>query len=200
MGNTLESKRIAVLAAEGVEQVELVEPRNALEQAGATTELISLETGQVQAMNHTDKGDTFPVDRTVEEVDVADYDGLLLPGGALNPDNLRMNEGAVRLVREFFDRGKPIAAICHAPWVLVEADIVRNLTVTSWPSLQTDVRNAGGTWVDKDVVVDQGIVTSRKPDDIPAFDDALLHNLTHAGPAQGGDGATLVLLRKKKGT
>jgi len=174
MGNTLESKRIAVLAAEGVEQVELVEPRNALEQAGATTELISLETGQVQAMNHTDKGDTFPVDRTVEEVDVADYDGLLLPGGALNPDNLRMNEGAVRLVREFFDRGKPIAAICHAPWVLVEADIVRNLTVTSWPSLQTDVRNAGGTWVDKDVVVDQGIVTSRKPDDIPAFSEKMI--------------------------
>jgi len=174
MGNTLESKRIAVLAAEGVEQVELVEPRNALEQAGATTELISLETGQVQAMNHTDKGDTFPVDRTVEEVDVADYDGLLLPGGALNPDNLRMNEGAVRLVREFFDRGKPIAAICHAPWVLVEADIVRNLTVTSWPSLQTDVRNAGGTWVDKDVVVDQGIVTSRKPDDIPAFSSKMI--------------------------
>ena len=174
MGNTLESKRIAVLAAEGVEQVELVEPRNALEQAGATTELISLETGQVQAMNHTDKGDTFPVDRTVEEVDVADYDGLLLAGGALNPDNLRMNEGAVRLVREFFDRGKPIAAICHAPWVLVEADIVRNLTVTSWPSLQTDVRNAGGTWVDKDVVVDQGIVTSRKPDDIPAFSSKMI--------------------------
>jgi protease I len=174
MGNTLESKRIAVLAAEGVEQVELVEPRNALEQAGATTELISLETGQVQAMNHTDKGDTFPVDRTVEEVDVADYDGLLLPGGALNPDNLRMNEGAVRLVREFFDRGKPIAAICHAPWVLVEADIVRNLTVTSWPSLQTDVRNAGGNWVDKDVVVDQGIVTSRKPDDIPAFSSKMI--------------------------
>jgi protease I len=171
---TLQGKRIAVLAAEGVEQVELTEPRKALDDAGATTELISIDRGPVQAMNHTDKADTFPVDHTVDEVDAGDYDGLLLPGGALNPDNLRQNRRAVELVRQFFDSGKPIAAICHAPWVLIEADVVRDLTVTSWPSLQTDIRNAGGSWVDEQVVTDQGIVTSRKPDDIPAFSKKML--------------------------
>jgi protease I len=166
---TLEGKTIAILATEGVEQVELTEPRKALEQAGATTELISLESGEVQAMNHIDKGETFAVDRTVERVNAQSYDGLLLPGGVANPDNLRQNEQAVRFVRDFYDTGKPIAAICHAPWMLVEADLVRGLTLTSWPSLQTDIRNAGGTWVDQEVATDNGIVTSRKPDDIPAF-------------------------------
>ena len=166
---TLKGKRIAVLATEGVEQVELTKPRAALEQAGAATELVSIAPGKVQAMNHIDKGEMVPVDRTVDEADVDDYDGLLLPGGAINPDNLRQDDRAVTFVRAFFDTGKPIAAICHAPWMLVEADVVRDLTITSWPSLQTDVRNAGGTWVDQEVVVDQGVVTSRKPDDIPAF-------------------------------
>jgi protease I len=168
-GQTLEGKRIAILATEGVEQVELTEPRKALEQAGATTELISLESGEVQAMNHIDKGETFPVDRTVDQVSADTYDGLLLPGGVANPDNLRQNEPAVRFVRDFYDTGKPIAAICHAPWMLVEADVVHGLTMTSWPSLQTDIRNAGGSWVDQEVATDNGIVTSRKPDDIPAF-------------------------------
>jgi protease I len=173
----LEGKTIAILATEGVEQVELTEPRKALEQAGATTELISLQSGAVQAMNHIDKGDMIPVDRTVEQVDAESYDGLLLPGGALNPDNLRQNEQAVHFVRAFYDTGKPIAAICHAPWILVEADVVRGLTMTSWPSLQTDIRNAGGTWVDQEVVSDSGIVTSRKPDDIPAFSKKMIEGL-----------------------
>jgi protease I len=172
--HNLEGKTIAILAADGVEQVELTEPRKALEQAGATTELISLQPGAVQAMNHIDKGDTIPVDRTVEQVDAESYDGLLLPGGALNPDNLRQNEQAVRFVRTFYDAGKPIAAICHAPWILVEADVARGVTMTSWPSLQTDIRNAGGTWVDQEVVSDSGIITSRKPDDIPAFSRTMI--------------------------
>lgn len=173
----LEGKTIAILATEGVEQVELTEPRKALEEAGATTELVSLESGAVQAMNHIDKGDTIPVDRTVEQVDAESYDGLLLPGGALNPDNLRQSEHAVRFVRAFYDTGKPIAAICHAPWILVEADVARGLTMTSWPSLQTDIRNAGGTWVDQEVVSDSGIITSRKPDDIPAFSKTMIEEL-----------------------
>jgi protease I len=170
----LQGKTIAILASEGVEQVELTEPRKALEQAGATTELISIEQGEIQAVNHIDKADTFPVDHTIDEVNAESYDGLVLPGGALNPDNLRQSEPAVRFVREFYDTGKPIAAICHAPWLLVEADVVRDLTITSWPSLQTDVRNAGGTWVDQEVVTDQGVVTSRKPDDIPAFSKKMI--------------------------
>jgi protease I len=174
MAGSLDGKTIAVLAAEGVEEVELVKPREALHEAGATTELISISDEPVQAMNHIDKAGTYPVDHVVDQVDPERYDALLLPGGALNPDNLRMDERAVRFVRSFHDLGKPIAAICHAPWVLVEADVVRNLELTSWPSLQTDVRNAGGTWVDQEVVVDRGIVTSRKPDDIPAFNKAMI--------------------------
>lgn len=176
----LEGKTIAILATEGVEQVELTEPRKALEQAGAATELISLQSGDVQAMNHIEKGDMIPVDRTVEQVEAESYDGLLLPGGALNPDNLRQNEQAVRFVRAFYDADKPIAAICHAPWILVEADIVRGLTMTSWPSLQTDIRNAGGTWVDEEVVSDNGIITSRKPDDIPAFSKKMIEGFQNA--------------------
>jgi protease I len=149
--------------------VELTEPRKALDDAGASTELLSTEAGDVQAFNHLDKADTFPVDRVVSEADAGDYDALMLPGGVANPDNLRTHEEAVAFVRAFFDAGKPVAAICHAPWTLVEADVVRGRTLTSWPSLRTDIRNAGGTWVDEEVVVDQGLVTSRKPDDIPAF-------------------------------
>ena len=166
----LDGKKIAFLVAnEGVEQVELTEPWKAVKDAGAQPELISLKEGKVQAFNHLDKGDTFDVDHTVADVDASDYDGLVLPGGVANPDFLRMDDDAVAFVRAFFEQGKPVGAICHAPWTLVEADVVRGRTLTSWPSLQTDIRNAGGEWVDKEVVVDEGLVTSRKPDDLPAF-------------------------------
>jgi protease I len=170
VAESLSNKKIAFLVAnEGVEQVELVEPRKAIEEAGAETDLIAPESGKVQAFNHLDKGDTFDVDRTVSESEPSDYDGLVLPGGVANPDRLRTLDGAVEFVRSFFEAGKPVAAICHAPWTLVEADVVRGRTLTSWPSLKTDIRNAGGNWVDEEVHVDSGLVTSRKPDDIPAF-------------------------------
>jgi protease I len=170
----LDGKRVAVVAADTVEQVELSEPWKALEQAGAKPELISIEPGEIQAFNHFDRADTFPVDRTIEEVGADDYDALLLPGGVGNPDILRTDENVVQFVRDFFEQGKPVAAICHGPWTLVEAGVLRGRTVTSWPSLQTDIRNAGGTWVDEEVVVDRGLVTSRKPDDLPAFIDKML--------------------------
>ena len=154
-----------------MEQVELVEPRRALEDAGATTELISLDAGQIQAFNHLDHGDKFTVDKAVKDASAGDYDGLVIPGGVANGDFLRADEDAVKFTADFARAGKPIAAICHAPWMLVEAGLVKGRTVTSWPSLQTDIRNAGGTWVDEEVHVDQGLVTSRKPDDIPAFSE-----------------------------
>jgi protease I len=166
----LQNKRIAFLVAnEGVEQVELTEPWKAVEQAGAKPELVSLEKGQVQAFNHLDRGATFNVDRSVADADASDYDGLVLPGGVANPDFLRMDDRAVRFVRAFFESGKPVGVICHGPWTLVEADVVRDRTITSWPSLRTDIRNAGGNWVDEEVVVDHGLVSSRRPDDLPAF-------------------------------
>ena len=165
----LQGKRIAIIAADMVEQVELVEPRKALEAAGAKTELLSIKPGKIQGFDHFDKADEHTVDKLVEEADATDYDALLIPGGVGNPDQLRADENVVQFTRDFFDQGKPVAAICHGPWVLVEADVVKGRTVTSWPSLQTDIRNAGGNWVDEAVVVDQGLVTSRKPDDIPAF-------------------------------
>ena len=169
MGSELKGKTIAFLATDGVEQVELTKPWQAIEGAGAKVELISLEPGEIQGYNHLDKGDTFKVDRTVSDADPAGYDGLVLPGGVANPDALRMNDDAVKFTRGFFDHGLPVAAICHAPWLLVEAGVVEGRTVTSWPSLQTDIRNAGGKWVDQEVVVDEGLTTSRKPDDLPAF-------------------------------
>jgi protease I len=181
---TLNGKRIAIIAADMVEQVELVEPRKALDEAGATTELISLEPGEIQGFNHFDKADKHKVDRTIEEADASEYDALMIPGGVGNPDQLRGDENVVSFVQEFFKAGKPVAAICHAPWVLVEAGVVRDRTVTSWPTLQTDIRNAGGNWVDKEVVVDQGLVTSRKPDDIPAFNKKMIEEFgegKHAG-------------------
>jgi protease I len=166
----LQNKRIAFLVAnEGVEQVELTEPWKAVEQAGAQPELISIEEGQVQAFNHLDKGDTFEVDRTVANASASEYDGLVLPGGVANPDILRMDNRAVAFARSFFESGKPVGVICHGPWTLVEADVVRDRTITSWPSLRTDIRNAGGKWVDEEVVVDEGLVSSRRPDDLPAF-------------------------------
>jgi protease I len=170
MADELKGKKVAILVAnEGIEQVELTEPRQALEQAGATVELLAPEATEAQAFNHLDKADSFPVDRAVGDAHATDYDALMLPGGVANPDNLRTHPEAVAFARAFFDAGKPVAAICHAPWTLVEADVVRGRTLTSWPSLQTDIRNAGGTWVDEEVCVDSGLVTSRKPDDLEAF-------------------------------
>jgi protease I len=169
MAGKLEGKKIAILAADGVEQVELVEPRKALEEAGAQTELVSLDEGEIQGFDHLDHADRIKVDKKVSDASVDDYDGLLIPGGVANGDFLRADEDAVRFTAAFAEAHKPIASICHGPWVLVEAGVVRGSTITSWPSLQTGVRNAGGTWVDEEVHVDQGLVTSRKPDDIPAF-------------------------------
>jgi protease I len=175
MPNELQGKRIAVLIAnEGVEQVELTEPVKALREAGAEVELLAPESGEIQAFEHLDKGDTFPVDREVSKADPGDYDGLVLPGGVANPDLLRMDEQAVDFIRKFFESVKPVGAICHGPWTLVEAGVVRGRRLTSWPSLQTDIRNAGGTWVDEECVVDGGLVTSRKPEDLPAFNAKLV--------------------------
>ena len=187
MAGQLDGRTIAFLAAEGVEQVELTEPWKAVEEAGGSTELISLEKGQLQAFNHLDKGDTFTVDHTVADADARRYDGLVLPGGVANPDFLRADERAVAFVRAFFDAAKPVGVICHGPWTLVEADVLRGRTITSWPSLRTDIRNAGGTWVDEEVHVDQGLVSSRKPDDLPAFCAKLVEELcegTHEGQRQ----------------
>jgi len=169
MSNRLEGKKVAFLATHGVEQIELTEPWKAVENEGGTPELISIESGEIQGFNHLDKGDKFAVDRTVKEAREEDYDAYVQPGGVANPDFLRLDEDAVRFVRSFFEAGKPAAVICHGPWMLIEADVVRGRTVTSWPSLKTDIRNAGGNWVDEEVVVDSGLVTSRKPDDLPAF-------------------------------
>jgi len=174
MGDELKGKKIAFLATDMVEQVELVEPWNAVAAAGGTPELISIKSGEIQGFQHYDKADTFKVDKTVEEVSASDYDGLVQPGGVGNPDTLRTDENAVNFVRDFFKQGKPVAVICHGPWILVEAGVVRGRTVTSWPSLQTDIRNAGGNWVDEEVHVDNGLVTSRKPDDLPAFNKKMI--------------------------
>ena len=165
----LENKRVAFLATDMVEQVELTEPWKAVEEAGGNPELVSLEGGEIQGFNHYDKADTFEVDRTVDDVSADEYDALVLPGGVGNPDTLRTNEDAVAFVRDFVESGKPVGVICHGPWTLVEADVVRGRTLTSWPSLQTDIRNAGGTWVDEEVRVDGDLITSRKPADLPAF-------------------------------
>jgi protease I len=172
------SKRIAFLtASEGVEEVELTKPWQAAVDAGHTAELLSLDEGEVQLFNHLDKSSTQRIDRRVSDVSIADYDALVLPGGVANPDALRMDETAVAFVRDFVDSGKPVAAICHAPWTLVEAGVLQGRTLASWPSLQTDIRNAGGTWQDEEVVVDGNLITSRNPDDIPAFTKALLDAL-----------------------
>ena len=174
----LDGKRIAFLVAnEGVEQVELTRPWEAVREAGAAAELIAPEDGEVQAFNHLDKGDTFRVDRVVADADAADYDGLVLPGGVANPDILRTVPEAVELTRSFLEAGKPVGAICHGPWTLVEAGVLKGRTVTSWPSLKTDIRNAGGNWVDEEVHVDAGLVTSRKPDDLDAFCGKLVEEL-----------------------
>jgi len=174
VADKLQGKRVAFLATDMVEQVELTEPWQAVKGEGAEVELISLEEGQIQGFNHYDKADKFKVDRTVEEARADDYDALVIPGGVGNPDTMRMDENALQLVRDFFEQGKPVGVICHGPWMLVEAGVVRGRKVTSWPSLQTDIRNAGGNWVDEEVVVDEGLVTSRKPDDLPAFNRKII--------------------------
>ncbi|TSD99508.1 type 1 glutamine amidotransferase [Skermania sp. ID1734] len=167
---TLRGRKIAILATNGVEQVELTKPREAVENAGAQTTLVSLESGSIQAMNHdTEKGDTFPVDAVVDDVSPNDFDALILPGGTTNPDKLRQNSAAVQFVKRFVDSGKPVGVICHGPWTLVEADVVRGRTLTSYPSVRTDIRNAGGNVVDEEVVTDNGLVSSRNPGDLPAF-------------------------------
>ena len=191
----LRGQTVAFLTAqEGVEEVELTEPWKAVQQAGATPKLIAPESGEVQAFNHLDKSSTYPVDETLEDADPDTYDALVLPGGVANPDQLRTDERAIRFLQGIFSAGKPVGVICHGPWTLVEADLVRERKLTSWPSLKTDIRNAGGEWVDEEVVVDQGLVSSRKPDDLPAFCAKIVeefaegrHDVAHAGAtAQAG--------------
>ena len=177
-GKKLAGKKVAILAADMFERVELEEPRKALESAGATTEIVSIHDGEIQGFDHFEPAKKVRVDKTVEEASASDYDALLIPGGVGNPDQLRGDENAVNFVREFVDSKKPLAVICHGPWVLVEAGAARGRTLTSWPTLQTDIRNAGGNWVDQEVVVDDGIVTSRKPDDIPAFNKKMIEEFS----------------------
>jgi protease I len=187
MANELQGKKVAIVATDGVEQVELVEPRKALEQAGAQTELVSMKQGEFQGFNHLDKADTFTADKAAADASPGDYDALLLPGGVANPDALRTDPDVVAFIRSFVQDGKPVAVICHGPWTLVEADVLKGRTITSWPSLRTDIRNAGGTWVDEQVVVDQGLVSSRNPGDIPAFNAKMLEEFAegrHKGQAR----------------
>jgi protease I len=190
MAERLSGNKVAILAADGFEEVELTTPRKALDEAGAKTTVVSIKSGRIQGMNHADKGETVAVDQTLAEAKPQDFDGLMIPGGLMNPDALRSSEEALEFVRHFFREGKPVAAICHAPWVLIDAGIVRGRTLTSWPAIKTDVRNAGGNWVDQAVVVDNGLVTSRKPDDIPAFNQKMIeefgegrHNTTSGTPS-----------------
>jgi protease I len=183
----LKGTRVAIVAADMVERVELIEPRKALQDAGAETDLISLKPGEIKTFNHFAPAESEKVDRAVEEVDASEYDALMIPGGVGNPDQLRGDENMVAFVRDFFEQGKPVAAICHAPWVLIDAGVVRGRTMTSWPTVGTDLRNAGANWVDKEVVVDGGLVTSRKPDDIPAFNKKMIEEFIegkHAKQAQ----------------
>lgn len=174
MAGKLNGKRVAILATDGVEQVELEEPRRALENAGAETSVVSPAEESVRAWRHDHWGDTIPVDEPLSRASANDFDALLIPGGVMSPDRLRTNDSAVEFVRSFFKQTKPVAAICHGPWMLVEANVVNGRKVTSWPSLETDLENAGAKWVDREVVVDQGLVTSRKPDDIPAFNARMI--------------------------
>ena len=193
----LNGKRVAILATDGVEQVELVEPRKALDAAGAKTTLIAPKTGTIKAWQHDHWGDELPVDLGLDGANAGDFDALLLPGGVMNPDKLRTDKRAVEFVRRLYQAGKPIAAICHGPWLLVEADVVRNRTLTSWPSLQTDIRNAGGDWVDREVATDTGLVTSRKPDDIPAFNKKMIEEIGEGLHQREGASASTSTRRTK---
>jgi protease I len=189
----LDGKRIAFLATDGVEQVELTEPLKAVKDEGADVDVISLKKGEFQGFEHLDKGQTFTADKAAADADASDYDGLVLPGGVANPDFLRGDADAVRFVRGFVEAKKPVGAICHGPWTLVEADVIKGRTLTSWPSLQTDIRNAGATWVDEEVHVDHGLVTSRKPDDLPAFNAKIVEEFAEGrherAPEPAGTGA-----------
>src|SRR4051812_28592060 len=184
MAGSVSGMRVAILATDGFEQSELVEPRKALEQAGAKPEIIAPHPGEIQGMRHHEKGDKVRVDRTLADARSNDYDALLLPGGVANPDALRIIPEAISFIRAFFEAGKPVAAICHGPWTIIEADYARGHEMTSWPSLKTDLRNAGASWVDRDVVVDNGLVTSRKPEDLPAFNAKMIETFAawRAGP------------------
>jgi len=181
MGTELKEVKVAILVADGFEQVELTEPKKALEKAGAETTIVSPANDEVQGWNHDDKADTFPVDEPLDHARSDDYDALLLPGGVRNPDQLRTMTRAIEFVRGFAAAGKPIAAICHASWTLIDAEVVRGRKITSWPSLKTDLRNAGADWVDREVIVDNGLVTSRKPDDIPAFNAKMIQEFARGG-------------------
>lgn len=174
MRQVLRGKRIAILATDGFEEVELTEPKKTLEEAGAITDVVSIKSGRIQGFRHMEQGETVKVDKTLDQANPKDYDNLVLPGGVANPDHLRMNAEAVAFVKSFFDEGKAVAAICHGPWTLIEAGAVNGRTLTSWPSLQTDIRNAGGNWVDQEVVIDNCLITSRKPEDIPAFNKKIV--------------------------
>lgn len=181
MSNELQGKKIAILAADGVEKVELEEPRGALKEAGAEVEILSLKAGEIAARNHDlEPAGTIAVDRAVSDASVDEFDGLVLPGGTVNPDKLRVDESAVAFVRDFADSGKPVAAICHGPWTLVEAGVAKGRTLTSYPSIRTDLRNAGANVVDEEVVVDGNLITSRSPSDLPAFCATVIKQLAHA--------------------
>lgn len=177
MADNINGKKVAILATDGFEQSELLKPKQALEEAGAQTTVVSIKPGMIKGWNEKNWGDPVPVDATVDSVKADEFDALLLPGGVMNPDTLRMNDDAVEFTREFFRQGKPVGAICHGPWLLVEADVVEGKEITSWPSLRTDIENAGGNWVDREVVVDEGLVTSRNPGDIPAFSRRLIEEI-----------------------
>lgn len=174
MARKLDGKKVAILVTDGFEQVELTKPREALDQAGAETKIVSLKSGKIQGMNHADKGDKFDVDQTLDEARPEQFEALMIPGGLMNPDALRSNDDALEFTRHFFREGKPVAAICHGPWVLIDAGVVRGRMLTSWPAIKTDVKNAGGKWINEEVVVDNGLVTSRTPDDIPAFNKKMI--------------------------
>jgi len=193
MARKLDGKKVAILVTDGFEQVELTKPREALDEAGAETKIVSLKSGKIQGMNHADKGDKFDVDLTLGEARPEEFDALMIPGGLMNPDDLRSNDDALEFTRHFFREGKPVAAICHGPWVLIDADVVRGRVLTSWPAIKTDVKNAGGKWVNEDVVVDNGLVTSRNPDDIPAFNKKMIEEFCEGRHEAMATAATAIL-------
>jgi len=193
MARKLDGKKVAILVTDGFEQVELTKPREALDEAGAETKIVSLKSGKIQGMNHADKGDKFDVDLTLGEARPEEFDALMIPGGLMNPDDLRSNDDALEFTRHFFREGKPVAAICHGPWVLIDADVVRGRVLTSWPAIKTDVKNEGGKWVNEDVVVDNGLVTSRKPDDIPAFNKKMIEEFCEGRHEAMATAATAIL-------